>query len=78
MSLCRYVGMSAYQCSSTHYSIMHIGRQGTFVPQVFHIRLPRPTISVDTNNHGQIQTLNIQYEYAKKVYGKSLLQDTSM
>ena len=52
--------------------------QGTYAPQIFHIRLPRPTILMNTNNHAQIDKSNIQYEYVKGVYIQSLRQENTI
>ena len=39
-----------------HVAAMACG-QGTYAPQIFHIRLQQePTILVDTNNHAEIDT----------------------
>ena len=75
LPMCQHADMPAHDPC---WADMPTCQQGTYASQVFHIRLPRPTMSVDTDNHGQIQTWNIQYEYANRVYGKSLLQETSM
>ena len=52
--------------------------QGTYAPEIFHIRLQQePTILFYSNNHAEIQTSNIQYEYSKRVYLQSLPPETT-
>ena len=65
----------------TCWHIIHVVAtcaQGTYAPQIFHIRLPRPTILMNTNNHAQIDKSNIQYEYVKGVYVRSLRQENTI
>ena len=61
--------------------LMHVAAtcgQGTYAPEIFHIRLQEePTILLYSNNHGEIQTWNIQYESSRRVYLQSLPPETT-